>query len=206
MTMASVGLIRKQGAGQPKRTASLPLTSRRAGRASGTGIRAGDQAPPLSRTFPIQNGVGRAAGFCGSIPLYVGAHALYTLRRSGIEFQKRQHLHSGRAAAIARCTTNMSSAPFYLGIGLFVYYRRTSAAKSRQFFLLCLASFGACCFHYSGYLNTFDEVMYWGNVGMHLLAPAIFVHFLPHVPCPAPSSWNAVAVPSPCCMLPAVAC
>ena len=51
------------------------------------------------------------------------------------------------------------------------------APKSRQFFLLCLASFGACCFHYSGYLNTFDEFMYWGNVAMHLLAPAIFLHF-----------------------------
>ncbi|HJY09290.1 MAG TPA: histidine kinase N-terminal 7TM domain-containing protein, partial [Bryobacteraceae bacterium] len=66
---------------------------------------------------------------------------------------------------------------FWLFIGLFVYYRRTSAPKALHFFLLCLASFIACCFHYSGKLNSFDQVIYWGNIVASLLAPSIFLHF-----------------------------
>jgi hypothetical protein len=108
------------------------------------------------------------------IPLYDSAR--YTLRRGGIEFQKDKVYIKGAPRDSAIYYQYLVGF-FYLAIGLFVYYRRTSAVKSRQFFLLCLASFGACCFHYSGYLNTFDEVMYWGNFAMHLLAPAIFLHF-----------------------------
>ncbi len=65
----------------------------------------------------------------------------------------------------------------YLGIGLFVYFRRESAPKARHFFLLCLCSFIYSCFHYTGKLNTFDKVVYWGNVGAGFLAPALFLHF-----------------------------
>lgn len=65
----------------------------------------------------------------------------------------------------------------YLGIGLFVYFRRESAPKARHFFLLCLASFIFSCFHYTGKLNTFDMVIYWGNVVAGFLAPALFLHF-----------------------------
>jgi two-component system NtrC family sensor kinase len=100
----------------------------------------------------------------------------YTLRRNGIEFSKDNIYIKGSPRDNALYYQFVVGF-FYLGVGLFVYYRRTSASKSRQFFLLCLTSFGACCFHYSGFLNTFDELMYWGNVAMHLLAPAIFVHF-----------------------------
>ncbi len=109
------------------------------------------------------------------IPLYVSP-TRYTLRRNGIEFKKDNIYIQGTRRDNALYFQYVVGF-FYLAIGLFVYYRRTNATKSRQFFLLCLASFGACCFHYSGYLNTFDEVMYWGNVAMHLLAPAIFLHF-----------------------------
>ena len=65
----------------------------------------------------------------------------------------------------------------YLLIGLFVYFRRGSAAKARHFYILCLASFIASSFHYTGKLNTFDKVIYFGNVVTGLLAPAIFLHF-----------------------------
>lgn len=109
------------------------------------------------------------------IPLYVGP-TRYTLRRNGIQFAKDNIYIQGTHRENALYFQYIVGC-FYLGIGLFVYYRRTSAVKSRQFFLLCLASFCACCFHYSGYLNTFDELMYWGNVAMNLLAPAIFLHF-----------------------------
>jgi PAS domain S-box-containing protein len=65
----------------------------------------------------------------------------------------------------------------YLAIGLFVYLRRGSAPKSVHFYSLCLASFVLFCFHYTGKLNAFDKVVYWGNVIAGLLAPAIFLHF-----------------------------
>ncbi|WP_035957813.1 GAF domain-containing sensor histidine kinase [Bryobacter aggregatus] len=73
----------------------------------------------------------------------------------------------------------------YLGIGLFVYFRRESAPKARHFFLLCLCSFVYSCFHYTGKLNPFDKVIYWSNVVAGFLAPALFVHFcatFPEVP------------------------
>ena len=43
----------------------------------------------------------------------------------------------------------------WLFIGLFVYYRRTNAPKALHFFLLCLFSFVASCFHYSGKAEQF---------------------------------------------------
>jgi two-component system, NtrC family, sensor kinase len=137
------------------------------------GIHLGDQLVAI-QNFPIHNALD-VPRVLWQIPLLVGP-TRYTLRRDGIEFQKPNIYIQGTPRDSAMYYQYVVGF-FYLGIGLFVYYRRTSAAKSRQFFLLCLASFGAWCFHYSGYLNTFDEVMYWGNVAMHLLAPAIFVHF-----------------------------
>ena len=65
----------------------------------------------------------------------------------------------------------------YLAIGLFVYFRRGKAPKSRHFYILCLISFVLCSFHYTGKLNNFDKVIYWGNVGAGLFAPTIFLHF-----------------------------
>ncbi|MBV9747068.1 MAG: PAS domain-containing protein, partial [Acidobacteriia bacterium] len=65
----------------------------------------------------------------------------------------------------------------YLLIGLFVYFRRGTAHKALHFYVLCLASFVFFCFHYSGQLNGFDKVIYFGNVAAGLIAPAVFVHF-----------------------------
>ena len=65
----------------------------------------------------------------------------------------------------------------YLLIGLFVYYRRVGAARSVHFYILCLASFILSCFHFTGKLNAFDQVIYWGNVAAGVLAPTIFLHF-----------------------------
>jgi hypothetical protein len=65
----------------------------------------------------------------------------------------------------------------YLGIGLFVYFRRESAPKARHFFLLCFTSFLYCTLHFTGKLNTFDKVVYWTNVIAGFLAPALFLHF-----------------------------
>jgi len=65
----------------------------------------------------------------------------------------------------------------YLGIGLFVYFRRGSAPRALHFFLLCLASFVLSTFHYTGKLNNFDKVIYLGNVLAWFLAPTLFLHF-----------------------------
>ena len=66
---------------------------------------------------------------------------------------------------------------FYLAIGLFVYFRRGSAYKARHFYIFCLTSFIFSCFHYTGKLNVFDQVIYWGNLVAGWLAPALFLHF-----------------------------
>jgi two-component system NtrC family sensor kinase len=65
----------------------------------------------------------------------------------------------------------------YLAIGLFVYLRRGNAPKALHFYVLCLTSFVLSCFHYTGKLNNFDQVIYFGNVLASLLAPTIFLHF-----------------------------
>jgi signal transduction histidine kinase len=64
----------------------------------------------------------------------------------------------------------------YLLIGLFVYFRRGSAQKAQHFYVLCLVSFVAYCFHNTGNLDTFDTLVYFGNIAAGLLAPTIFLH------------------------------
>jgi len=65
----------------------------------------------------------------------------------------------------------------FLLIGLFVYFRRGSAHKAQHFYVLCLVSFIGFCFHYTGYLDTFDTIVYFGNVVAGLIAPTLFLHF-----------------------------
>ena len=65
----------------------------------------------------------------------------------------------------------------YLAIGLFVFFRRGGAPRGQLFYVLCLASFVLCSFHYTGKLNLFDRVIYWGNVAAGYLAPTLFLHF-----------------------------
>jgi PAS domain S-box-containing protein len=75
----------------------------------------------------------------------------------------------------------------FLSIGLFVYFRRGSAPRAVHFFLLCLASFILATFHYSGKLNNFDKVIYYGNVVAGYLAPTLFLHFC--LVFPEPRAW-----------------
>ncbi|MBM3754858.1 MAG: PAS domain S-box protein [Acidobacteria bacterium] len=65
----------------------------------------------------------------------------------------------------------------YLFVGLFVFFRRGDAHKALHFYLLCLASFVLYTFHYTGKLNSFDQVIYFGNVFAGLLMPVLFIHF-----------------------------
>ena len=86
----------------------------------------------------------------------------------------------------------------YLLIGLFVYFRRGSAHKAQHFYILCLTSFIFLCFHYTGKLNTFDKVIYFGNVAAGLLAPTIFLHFC--LTFPEPRKWLRGAAARRCCI------
>jgi len=136
------------------------------------GIRVGDQ---LLKISTLQ--IGRALDVpqaLWQIPLE--EKTSYTLRRNGIDFRK-DNIFIEAAPRDSAVYYQYAVGFAYLAIGLFVYFRRTTAAKSLHFYLLCLASFAALCFHYSGKLNTFDEAMYWGNLTANVLAPAIFVHF-----------------------------
>ena len=136
------------------------------------GIRVGDQLLKI-RTFAI----GRALDVpqvLWQIPLE--EKTTYTLRRNGIDFRK-DNIFIEAAPRDSAVYYQYAIGFAYLGIGLFVYFRRTTAAKALHFYLLCLASFIAFCFHYSGKLNTFDEAMYWGNLAANLIAPEILLHF-----------------------------
>ncbi|MGC2636096.1 MAG: ATP-binding protein [Acidobacteriaceae bacterium] len=65
----------------------------------------------------------------------------------------------------------------YLGIGLYVLLRRWTAPHSTHFYIFCLASFVLYSFLYTGKLNEFDYVVYWGRIGASALQPALFLHF-----------------------------
>jgi len=65
----------------------------------------------------------------------------------------------------------------YLGIGIYVLFRRWSAPKSTHFYIFCLTSFVLYAFHYTGKLNAFDWIIYWSNIIAGVLQPALFLHF-----------------------------
>ena len=136
------------------------------------GIRLGDELVQI-QNFPIAHALDVPQALW---QIRLLSATRYMLKRNGIEFAKGD-IFIQAAPRDSAIYYQFFVGFFYLAIGLFVYFRRTSAAKSLHFFLLCLASFMASCFHYSGKLNTFDEVMYWANLACALLAPAIFLHF-----------------------------
>jgi two-component system NtrC family sensor kinase len=65
----------------------------------------------------------------------------------------------------------------YLGIGLYVLFRRWTAPKSMHFYVFCLVSFVLYAFKYTGELDAFDQIIYWGNVVATFVQPALFLHF-----------------------------
>jgi len=65
----------------------------------------------------------------------------------------------------------------YLGIGLYVLFRRWTAPHSTHFYVFCLVSFVLYSFKYTGKLNGLDQIVYWGNIVAEALQPALFLHF-----------------------------
>jgi two-component system, NtrC family, sensor kinase len=65
----------------------------------------------------------------------------------------------------------------YLGIGLYVLFRRWTAPHSTHFYIFCLASFVLYSFKYTGEFDTFDQIIFWSSIFASGLQPALFLHF-----------------------------
>ena len=65
----------------------------------------------------------------------------------------------------------------YLSIGLYVLFRRWTAPKSTHFYVFCLVSFVLYAFKPTTQFDTFDWIIYWGNIIAGALQPALFLHF-----------------------------
>ena len=135
------------------------------------GVRAGDTLQQISGT-PV-----KTATDVARILLRTGAWstAKYSVARGGVPFTATVYV--GEEARDPSLYYQYMVGLAYLGIGLFVFFRRAKADRAGHFFVLCLASFVLSSFHYTGKLNDFDKVMYWGNVAAWLFAPTIFLHF-----------------------------
>ena len=113
------------------------------------------------------------------------AKAAYMVRRAGVDVPVTVIV--GEAARGIAISYQYLVGVAYLAIGLFVYFRRGSAYKARHFYIFCLVSFVVYSFHYTGKLNGFDTVIYWGNLISGWLAPALFLHFC--LTFPEPRLW-----------------
>ena len=142
------------------------------GPADKVGIESGDVVVKIAGA-PIEKAID-----VSQVLVRIGAwrQAKYTVRRNGVEFEP--------TLVVGTALRNYTALYWqyvvglvYLGVGLFVFFRRGSAPRSLHFYVLCLASFVLCTFHYTGKLNSFDMVMYYGNVIAGLFAPTIFLHF-----------------------------
>jgi len=142
------------------------------GPAANVGLRTSDVVLKIAGV-PIEKATDVA-----SVLLRLGAwsKATYQVRRAGVDFETT--LIVGQAprdfpALYYQYLVGLA----YLGIGLFVLFRRGHAPMALHFYVLCMASFVLFTFHYTGKLNNFDKVMYFGNVLAGLFAPTVFLHF-----------------------------
>ncbi|MEP6717261.1 MAG: PAS domain-containing protein [Terriglobia bacterium] len=110
---------------------------------------------------------------------------VYVVRRGGVDVSTPVII--GEAARGVAYSYQYIVGICYLAIGLFIYFRRGSANKARHFYIFCLVSFIFCTFHYTGKLNAFDQIIYWGNVIAGWLAPVLFLHFT--LIFPEPRAW-----------------
>jgi len=100
--------------------------------------------------------------------------AAYTIIRDGYRVELQVYLE---AADRGLNQGFRAIALVYLGIGLYVLFRRWTAPRSTHFYIFCLASFVLYSFKYTGTFDSLDWVVYWGNVVATALQPALFLHF-----------------------------
>jgi PAS domain S-box-containing protein len=139
--------------------------------AAHVGIRPGDVLRRIN-TVEIKNASDAARVLYGR---GIWSTVTYLISRRGVEFSADVIVRE--ATRDRALFSQYFTGAVYLAIGLFVYLRRGSAYKSQHFYIFCLASFIFSCFHYTGKLNTFDWIVFWGNVAAGFLAPALLLHF-----------------------------
>ncbi|HUJ21795.1 MAG TPA: ATP-binding protein [Bryobacteraceae bacterium] len=142
------------------------------GPAANAGVKTGDFLISINGS-PVQNSLDVAKIL---VRLGTWSKPDYVVRRGGVEVKVSSVIIREVPRDLAVYYLYLVGLA-YLAIGLFVYFRRGSAHKAQHFYVFCLASFIFCTFHYTGKLNNFDKLIYWGNVVSSLAAPVIFVHF-----------------------------
>ncbi len=160
------------------------------------GIRLGDKLKRINN-LPIDSALEVAQVLIGIGPY---GNANYVIDRNGVEVPINKLVVGERVPSYST-SYQYAVGLAYLLIGLFVYFRRGNAPKSLHFLLLCLISFIFSTFHYTGKLNAFDQVIYWGNLVAEILAPAIFLHFC--LTFPEPRRWLRPAWPRVALYVPA---
>jgi hypothetical protein len=178
------------------------------GPADRAGIHEGDSLRSIqSVTIAHADDVPRTLGAIGA-----WGKAVYDLGRKAVDgksvvYDITATVYIGEVARGVPLSYQYLVGAAYLAIGLFIYFRRGSAPKARHFYVFCLASFVFSCFHYTGKLNSFDQVMYWGNLVAGWLAPAVFLHFCMGFPEPRPwqRRWMIAAIYVPGVVLTLVA-
>jgi two-component system, NtrC family, sensor kinase len=113
----------------------------------------------------------------------IWAHSTYTILRP-IPHKDKAHSFARFDVQVILEPTDRSInqvqrmiALVYLSIGLYVLFRRWTAPKSLHFFVFCLVSFVLYAFKYTGELDTFDWMIYWGEIAASALQPALILHF-----------------------------
>ena len=114
----------------------------------------------------------------------VWSKATYSITRSGVRLDitvilvpKDRNINYGlRLIAL-----------FYLLIGLYILFRRWTAPRSVHFYIFCLSSFVLYAFIFTGKLNLFDWIIFWGNIVAGAAQPALFLHFALTFPEPNPT-------------------
>jgi two-component system, NtrC family, sensor kinase len=141
------------------------------GPADQAGIKAGDKLLTINE-LPISSSatVDRQLYHIGA-----WSRAHYELDRHGVKIDA-----PGVVLAQADKSLNQGLrliALIYLGVGLYVLFRRWTAPRSTHFYVFCLVSFVLFSFHYTGKLNAFDWIVFWSKIVAELLQPALFLHF-----------------------------
>src|SRR5260370_9129035 len=135
------------------------------------GIKPGDHLlaindQPIARAADIQHELFRA-GAWSKARYKPDRHGIEVDAPSGILIDADNTLNQGKRLI----------ALIYLGIRLYVLFRRWTAPKCTHVSVFCLFSSSLVSFHYTGKLNAFDSIIFWANIAAGLLQPALFLHF-----------------------------
>ncbi|HUK30866.1 MAG TPA: ATP-binding protein [Candidatus Acidoferrum sp.] len=122
-------------------------------------------------------------------PIRTTSDVTQRLWRVGLWTEVRYQLSRGDSSFTARLVTAPAEKPLayenflrivglvYLFIGFFIFARRWTAPRALHFYIFCLVSFIFYSFHYSGKLNSFDQIILFANAVAWFLQPALLVHF-----------------------------